>query len=391
VFVLFRYFAYGGLQRDFMRIAEEAYRRGYDILIYATAWEGERPEHFQIVIIDAPGVSNHSRYLSFSQRLHEDARWRQPAAIVGFNRMPGLDVYYAADSCFEHKARNMRTAMYRRTERYRVMSAFERAVFGTESDTDIMLIAESQREQFQRYYQTPDARLTMLPPGVSKDRMRSADWQSQRQKIRSEFAVDDEDNLLLLVGSGFVTKGLDRALLMLAGLPDSLQSCTKLLVIGEDNPKQFLRQARTLGVEHLLTIVKGRDDIPAVLQGADLMVHPAYMESGGMVLVEAIIAGLPVIASGVCGFAHFISDAQAGVVLDEPFDQAQLNRTVIDVLHNPSLRQEWSDQGIRFGQENEQLYNMPDHALKVIEASVVKVRARNKAAFEKHLATLQGG
>ena len=391
VFVLFRYFAYGGLQRDFMRIAHEAYRRGYDILIYATAWEGERPEHFQVVIIDAPGVSNHSRYLSFSERMHEDARWRQPAAIVGFNRMPGLDVYYAADSCFEHKARNMRTAMYRRTERYRVMSAFERAVFGEQSDTDIMLIAQSQREQFQRYYQTPDERLTMLPPGVSKDRMRGDHWQEQRQAVRAEFGIGDDENLLLLVGSGFVTKGLDRALVLLSSLPASLQSITKLLVIGEDNPRQFLRQARALGVEHLLIIVKGRDDIPAVLQGADLMVHPAYMESGGMVLVEAIIAGLPVIASGVCGFAHFITEAQAGVVLDEPFDQAQLNQTVIDVLQNPAQRADWSKNGVRFGQENEQLYNMPDHAMKVIEASVAKVRVRNKAAFENHLLSLQGG
>ncbi len=189
VFVLFRYFAYGGLQRDLMRIANEAFARGYDILIYCTAWEGELPENFQVVIIDAPGVSNHSRYLSFSQRMHDDARWRQPAAIIGFNRMPGLDVYYAADSCFEHKAQQLRTPMYRRTERYRVMSEFERAVFGPESKTDIMLIAQSQREQFQHYYHTADERLTMLPPGVSKDRARGDDWQLQRETVRQEFGI----------------------------------------------------------------------------------------------------------------------------------------------------------------------------------------------------------
>jgi UDP-glucose:(heptosyl)LPS alpha-1,3-glucosyltransferase len=389
VFVLFRYFAYGGLQRDLMRIANEAFARGYDILIYCTAWEGELPENFQVVIIDAPGVSNHSRYLSFSQRMHDDARWRQPAAIIGFNRMPGLDVYYAADSCFEHKAQQLRTPMYRRTERYRVMSEFERAVFGPESKTDIMLIAQSQREQFQHYYHTADERLTMLPPGVSKDRARGDDWQLQRETVRQEFGIGQHQNLLLLVGSGFVTKGLDRALLVLASLPAALRSSTHLLVIGEDNPRQFLRQARTLGVEESLTIVKGRDDIPAVLQAADLMVHPAYMESGGMVLVEAVIAGLPVIASGVCGFAHFISDADAGVVLDEPFEQEVLNQTVARVLLDPEQRATWSANGVGYGQQNERLYNMPDHAMQVIEASVEKVRERNKVAFEKHLSTLQ--
>ncbi len=176
---------------------------------------------------------------------------------------------------------------------------------------------------------------------------------------------------------------------MLASLPEALRSSTHLLVIGEDNPRQFLRQARTLGVEESLTIVKGRDDIPAVLQAADLMVHPAYMESGGMVLVEAVIAGLPVIASGVCGFAHFISDADAGVVLDEPFEQEVLNQTVARVLLDPEQRATWSANGVRYGQQNERLYNMPDHAMQVIEASVEKVRERNKVAFEKHLSTLQ--
>ena len=332
VFTLFRYFAYGGLQRDFMRIAHAAHERGYDILVYCTAWEGELPDVFQVIILDVSGVSNHTKYLSFARLVKEDVRWRQPAAIIGFNRMPGLDVYYAADSCFEHKARQMRTAMYRRTERYRVMSEFERAVFGPDSHTQIMLIAESQREQFQKYYQTPDERLTMLPPGVSRDRVRQSDWLTERARIRAELNLADDDLLLLLVGSGFVTKGLDRAIHALAALPDELLSRTHMLVIGEDNPRQFLRLARQLDVTERLTVSKGRDDIPAVMQGADLMVHPAYMESGGMVLVEAVIAGLPVIATEVCGFGHFITTADTGLLIPEPFDQNVLNAAVRDAL-----------------------------------------------------------
>ena len=385
VFTLFRFFPYGGLQRDFLRIAAAAYDRGYDILVYCTAWDGPRPENFQIIIVEAAGVSNHAKYLSFAEFIAEDAKWRQPDAIIGFNRMPGLDVYYAADSCFEHKARNMRTAFYRRTERYRVMSEFEHAVFDTNRATQIMLIADSQREQFQKYYGTPDKRLHMLPPGVSRDRARPPNWQALRQQIRHEFGLADDELLLLLIGSGFVTKGLDRAINALAALPEDLASRTRMLVIGQDNPQKFLRLARSLEVAERLTIIRGRDDIPALLQGADLMVHPAYMESGGMVLVEGVIAGLPVVASSVCGFAHHIVTADAGQLIPEPFHQDEMNDIVTQALRDADQRARWSANGVRYGQQHDELYDMPTHALGIIEQTIEQLKAERTASFDEDL------
>ena len=173
-----------------------------------------------------------------------------------------------------------------------------------------------------------------------------------------------------MVGSGFVTKGLDRLLETVANLSQPLRSSVRLLVIGQDNPTAFLRQAKKLGIEEQLTIQSGRNDIPDVLQGADLMVHPAYMESGGLVLIEAVIAGLPVIATSVCGFAHYIEDAQAGVVIPEPFVQATLTQAVEGALSNVEQRAQWSSAGVAFGQEQTDLYDMPSRALAVIQKVV---------------------
>ncbi len=375
IFILFKYFPYGGLQRDFMRIALTAQAQGYDILVYCMEWQADIPDGFRVIEVESAGVSNHTRYESFARAVQEDAKWRQAAAVIGFNRLPGLDLYYAADSCFEHKAHSMRTALYRRTDRYKVMSGFERDVFGPASHTHIMLIADSQRGQYQQYYHTDDTRLSLLPPGVNRDRARPDNWQDLRAAVRAEFELGDADQLLVLIGSGFITKGLDRVLHTLARLPQDLAANVRLLVIGQDNPRQFQRQAKTLGVADKLIIQKGRDDIPAVLQAADLMVHPAYMESGGMVLIEAVIAGLPVIASGACGFAHYISDADAGMVLPEPFVQTQLDAAVEEVLRDVGLRQRWQANGVAFGQQHEDLYNMPQKALQIIEANIEQRRA----------------
>ena len=64
-----------------------------------------------------------------------------------------------------------------------------------------------------------------------------------------------------------------------------------------------------------------REDIPELMAAADLLVHPARTETTGTVILEAIVNGLPVIASAVCGYAEHVARADAGAVLPEPFSQ----------------------------------------------------------------------
>ena len=102
-------------------------------------------------------------------------KWHRPAAVIGFNKIPGLDIYYAADPCFEHKAQTMRNPVYRRTERYKVMAANERAVFEPESAAEVLVITQAQQQDFIDYYATPAERFHLLPPGVSRDRVKTTE------------------------------------------------------------------------------------------------------------------------------------------------------------------------------------------------------------------------
>lgn len=52
-FVLYKYFPFGGLQRDFMRIALECQRRGHQIRVYTLIWEGDIPEGFEVLVAPA--------------------------------------------------------------------------------------------------------------------------------------------------------------------------------------------------------------------------------------------------------------------------------------------------------------------------------------------------
>ena len=366
-FILYKYFPFGGLQRDFMRIALECQQRGHNIRVYTPIWEGEIPAGFEVVVVPVRALFNHKRNEKLTAWVKADLAKRPVDRVVGFNKMPGLDVYYAADGCFEDKAQNLRNSIYRKWGRYKHFADYERAVFAPESKTEILMISEVQQPLFVKHYGTPAERFHLLPPGITADRRAPANADEIRQQFRQEFKLADDDLLLVQIGSGFKTKGLDRSLKALAGLPRELRKRTRLIVIGQDDPKPFLLQIKALGLSDQVQILKGRSDIPRFLLGADLLIHPAYNENTGTVLLEAVVAGLPVLVTDVCGYAHYIAEADAGRVVPSPFKQDTLNKMLAEMLADASQRTLWQRNGLAFA-DSADLYSMPQYAADVILA-----------------------
>jgi UDP-glucose:(heptosyl)LPS alpha-1,3-glucosyltransferase len=365
-FCLFKYFPYGGLQRDFMRIARVCLQRGHSIDVYTMQWEGDCDPRLNLHVVTPRGIQNHTQREDFVTQVQLSIAAKNYDLVVGFNKMPGLDVYYAADTCYQAKARTQHGLLYRLTKRYRLTKGFEQAVFSQHAATEILLIAPAQQQEFMRYYATPAQRFHILPPGIDKDRMAPPDAADKRAELRKELEMHDDNFLLLMVGSGFKTKGLDRALNAFAALPDHIRKRCHLFVIGKDNPKPFQRQAGRLDIQTQLHFLGGRDDVPNFYLAADLLLHPAYNENTGTVLLEALAGGLPVIATDVCGYAHYIAKARGGAVLTSPFDQAQLNKTLATMLLSPD-RPLMQKSALEFAQTAD-IYSMPERAATMIES-----------------------
>ncbi len=368
-FVLFKYFPFGGLQRDFSRIAEVLIDLGHEVDAYCIIWDGPIPKNINVHIAPIKAFSNHQRNARFATWLEKTFQEQHYDAVVGFNKISGLDVYYAADPCYQDKALTLRHPLYRLGNRYKQFYKQEKSVFSTKSTTEILMISEVQKPLFQKHYNTPETRFHLLPPGISKDRKAPKNAEEIRTQFRKEWDIKDNHQLMLMVGSGFKTKGLDRALLALASLPEKQKANTRFIVIGQDNPKKFLTQAKSLGIENNISILKGRNDIPHFLLGADLLIHPAYNENTGTILLEAVVAGLPVLVTDVCGYAHYIEEADAGAVLSSPFSQLALNNTLANMLSSEKTL--WQQNALSFAAKAD-IYNMPTRAAQIIEATALK-------------------
>lgn len=350
-FVIFKYFPFGGAQRDMMRIARECVKRGHEVHVYTLSWDGEPPEAgINAHVLSARGLMNHRRYRDFLRQLREQFATMHFDLVVGFNRLPGLDAYFAADPCFLERARQQRGWLYRWSGRYRFFAGCEKAVFGRDAGCQILLLSAIEKAVFQRWYGTPDERFHLLPPYLSAERFALGDAAEARAAVRAEFGYGADDRLLLLVGSGFRTKGLDRAIRALAALPHALRSRTRLLAVGQDNPRLFARMAAQQGVGEQVDVVAGRNDVPRLMQAADLLVHPAYRENTGLVLLEAMACGLPVLASDVCGYAFHVPASAAGELAPSPFVQEDFNRQLHRMLASPQ-RAEWGANGLRYAHQ----------------------------------------
>jgi len=351
-FLIYSYFPFGGLQRDFLRVAKECMSRGHSITVYTLNWDGDTPDGIDVILVPVTKRNRIKRNEAYTEWVQAALRQRDNSLVIGFNKMPFLDIYFAADPCFMEKATEQRGFYYKFTSRYKHFKEYEEAVFAASQRTEVLILSPQQRTAFEKYYRDCGPRLRQVPPGISIDRKVDIIDRKIGIKLRSDLGLAATTKLLLQVGSGFRVKGVDRALRAMAALPKlELENCHYLL-IGQGNPVRYLRLAKKLGIAEQFTVLGGRDDIPKFLATADLLLHPAYSESAGYMLLEATIAGLPVLTTSTCGYAFHIEQAKSGLVCSDPFEQSQLNSYLAQMLGSLDTA-DWSKNGLEYGRQDE--------------------------------------
>ncbi|MDX2164136.1 MAG: glycosyltransferase family 4 protein [Gammaproteobacteria bacterium] len=337
-FCLFRYYPYGGLERDFLQIAKMCLARGHEIHVFTMSWEGEIPNGFHVNLIKPFGFSNAGRAKSFANHVSRYLKKQKFDRVIGFNRMPNLDFYFAGDPCFAKTAHEKHPVLFKLLPRYRIYASLENSIFSAESKTQILLLNPSHLDIFREHYKTPKKRFTLLAPGISEDRRRPLNQTEIREQFRKKHDVPANDKIILMVGSDFKRKGVDRALLAFDALPDNLKDSTRLWIIGQGQPITHPR----------VTYWGTRDDIVNFYATADCLLHVAYQETAGMVLLESLAAGLPVIVTQNCGYAPYIQKASAGMIVPEPFSQETLNQILAKVLSEEDVLADYRQNALNF-------------------------------------------
>lgn len=377
-FVIFRYFPFGGLQRDMLILAQFFQQQGHVITIFCERWQGEKLPGINVVEIPVSGFFNVAGVKNFVEQFQAKFSRTEFDVLVGFNKMPGLDVYFAGDTCFAYKAFCERNWLYRLLPRSRLYLRYEMAVFGEQSDTQILSLVEQERKQFARFYATAPERFDALPPGIVREHIACADPQAAYRALRTELNLAANTRVILCLGSGFNTKGVDLSIAVFAELQKACVD-SALLVVGNDNPDKYCEQARSLGVADKVFFLGPRSPVGDLLHGADVLLHPARKELAGNVILEAMLCSCPVLASDHCGYAHYIVEHQLGDLISTNATPAAIAQQLRQLLSVDKTH--WRTRAAKL-QKNTEVFSRAEYAL----AAVQRI-AQQKKSVDKNLET----
>ena len=372
-FAMVKYFPFGGMQRNLLRIAQACAARGHDVHLFASEWSGPRPQDLPVNVLKTFALTNHGRNDRFGRALRKAVDATGFDCVVSSNRQPDLDIYYAGDPCWAARFYASRPAWLKSMPHYSDYLRQESQVFDKNLDTEILLTAHGEQEKFIRHYDTDPARFHLLPPGIDRSRLeKEAPTPDRRRVLRAELGVGADDIMLLSVGSSFRTKGVDRSIRGLGSLPPDVRRRCRLVVVGQGRAGRLALLAHGLGVRNRIVLAGPREDLAPFYYGAELLLHPARSENTGNALIEAMVCGVPVLATDVCGYGFHVARADAGLLCPSPFSQETLNRQLLSMLTGE--REQWR-RGTRAYCEHVDLYSLVDRASDAIIARAERTRA----------------
>ncbi|MEZ4654634.1 MAG: glycosyltransferase [Candidatus Eisenbacteria bacterium] len=200
----------------------------------------------------------------------------------------------------------------------------------------IVATSEVTRREIIEQYRVEPARVTIVPIGVDLDRFApEQEPRADRVRIRQRHGIGAGEVVGLFPAHEFARKGLREIVqAMAAGQGNDV----RLLVVGRDDPAPFLALAKSLGVGERLTFAGETDEIEAYYRAADFLVFPTRYEPFGMIITEALAAGLPVVVSRCAGAAELVTDGIEGILLNDPQDVREIAAALARLAEDPALR-----------------------------------------------------
>ncbi|UCH86725.1 MAG: glycosyltransferase [Dehalococcoidia bacterium] len=181
----------------------------------------------------------------------------------------------------------------------------------------IIAATEKEKDDLIRYYDAPPETVKVIPCGVNLDLFHPVDKESARQRLGF-----DDDGIILFVGRIDPLKGIDRLLAAMTYL--KRRQGLRLVIIGGDDDSEaeverLRRLSEELRVQDSVTFAGpvGHEVLPSYYSAAHVCVIPSYHESFGLVALESLACGTPVVAAGVGGIESVVRQGETGYVVKD--------------------------------------------------------------------------
>ncbi len=217
---------------------------------------------------------------------------------------------------------------------------FKKGALGKTEHT--ITVSESNYLQMLKWYPELKNHMSVIHNGIDlnafeKELMHFTT--QEKQKIRSQiFEAKSDDTVLLTIAALHPRKGIKYLLRAMQKIVEQKNS-TKLVIIGEGPEKTDLEKlANKLKIQNHVKFLGHQENIPKLLKSSELFVLPSVKEAFGLVLLEAMAAQLPIVATNVGGIPEIVEDRKTGMLV-EPKDADLLAKNILMLINNKPLRE----------------------------------------------------
>lgn len=217
------------------------------------------------------------------------------------------------------------------------MLFFDRIVFRC-LRTQIVAISEHIKQTLVENYQTSADRIVVVYNGVNLARF-GGSGREQTGPLREEFGIPPESPVIVTAAHFIPEKGveylLEGAKRVVAEKPEAL-----FLLVGDGPQSQVLRQqAAELGIQDNVRFTGLRSDVHRLMEMADIVAVPSvWQEPAGLVVIEGMASGRPVVATRVGGIPEYLVDQVTGILV-EPRSPEELAAALLRLLNSPAEAQ----------------------------------------------------
>lgn len=197
--------------------------------------------------------------------------------------------------------------------------------------------------------------------------------EESRKDIRKELKIDSKTKLVGFFGQPIPEKGhvyfIEAAAEVVKIFPDS-----KFLIVGylhdSEYQNELYKNVNRLKIQNHIIFTGWRDDIPDIMASIDVMAHARTTpEPAGLVLIEAMAMGKPVVTSGTGGIPELVENGVTGIIVS-PEDSEALASGIITLLQNP---QKAGNMGLEGRKRVEERFSL-DRQIKEIEELLTGIR-----------------
>lgn len=237
----------------------------------------------------------------------------------------------------------------------------------------VIAVSEATRRFLRTNTFVSRSRIEVIPNFVCPFRFATVPPET-RAALRASFGIQPSTPLIGFVGRLFQGKGWHDLVRVFSRVLMA-EPRTRLLVVGDGaaNYRSALEsEATRLGVAPQVIWAGPRFDIPEVLAALDVFVSPSPQEAFGLSVLEAMAAGLPVVAVAVGGLPELVCNGETGLLVPLGDDDAML-RAIVTLIRDENRRRRLGETGQRHARE----YFSPEIQVPRIEAAFARtIRSR---------------